>query len=191
MLHSGPRFLTDFNMFRLVEFYLGIVDQHGVAIPAGYRERLPAVQQMERALMARPLPTAPCNNDLLPENFIDDGDLLRLIDFEYSGNNDPCFELGNTCQEAQYDENRYAELCAAYFGAATPHLLARMRLYAIMSDVGWTLWGAIQQRISKLDFDFWGYALGRWERAQRMMDLADFSRWLEDVKREAQFQENT
>ena len=49
-------------------------------------------------------------------------------------------------------------MCAAYFGAATPALLARMRLQMIMSDVGWTLWAAIQARISTIDYDFWGWA---------------------------------
>ena len=39
---------------------------------------------------------------------------------------------------------RSRELCAAYFGEATAALLARMRLQMIMSDVGWTLWAAIQ-----------------------------------------------
>ena len=69
------------------------------------------------------------------------------MDFEYSGNNDPCFELGNTCQELQYNEEQYASLCAAYFGETRRHLLARMYLYSIMSDLGWTLWGAIQNNI--------------------------------------------
>jgi thiamine kinase-like enzyme len=182
-LHSGRRFLRDFDMFRLVEFYLQIVEQHKVVIPADYRDRLPRVAEIEAAIRAHPLPTVPCNNDLLPENFIDDGQRLVLVDFEYSGNNDPCFELGNTCQEARYDEARYVELCAAYFGEARPSLLARMHLFAIMSDVGWTLWGAIQNTISKLDFDFWAYALGRWERAQGMMDSAEFPGWVEAARR--------
>jgi len=182
-LHAGPRFLEDFNMFRLIEFYLQMVHEHEVRIPATYLERLPAVARIERAVGARALPTVPCNNDLLAENYIDDGVVLRLIDFEYSGNNDPCFELGNTCQEIQYDEERYAELCQAYFGQPARHLLARMRLYALMSDVGWTLWGAIQAKVSKLDYDFWGYASGRWERAEGILASADFSRWLDDAVR--------
>ena len=74
---------------------------------------------------------------------------LRLIDYEYSGNNDPCFELGNTCQELKYDEARIAEVCAAYFGAASPDKIARMKLNMIMSDVGWGLWAAIQAQISQ------------------------------------------
>ena len=182
-LHAGPRFLKDFNMFRLIEFYRQMVKEHDVRIPDTYNARLPTVARIEQAVSAHPLPTVPCNNDLLAENYIDDGEILRLIDFEYSGNNDPCFELGNTCQELQYDEPRYAELCQAYFGQPARHLLARMRLYALMSDIGWTLWGSIQAKVSKLDYDFWSYATGRWERAEGILASADFQRWLEDARR--------
>jgi thiamine kinase-like enzyme len=182
-LHAGPRFLKDFDMFRLIEFYLQMVREHDVRIPATYLDRLPAVQRIEQAVRAHALPTVPCNNDLLAENYIDDGTTLRLIDFEYSGNNDPCFELGNTCQELQYDGPRYAELCQAYFGKPGRHLLARMHLYALMSDVGWTLWGGIQAKVSKLEYDFWGYATGRWSRAEGILASADFPRWLEDALR--------
>jgi thiamine kinase-like enzyme len=179
MLHGGPRFLSDFDMFRLVEFYLRMVQEHGVRIPDSYRGRLPTVERVEQAVSARALPTVPCNNDLLAENYIDDGNLLRLIDFEYSGNNDPCFELGNTCQELQYDQARFEGLCQAYFGRASQAMLARMHLYALMSDVGWTLWGAIQAKVSKITYDFWGYATGRWQRAERIFDSAEFQGWLE------------
>ena len=180
-LHAGPRFLTDFNMFRLVEFYLRIVDEHAVRIPDGYRDYLARVAQIESALARRPLPAVPCHNDLLAENYIDDGQALWLIDFEYSGNNDPTFELGNTCQEQQFDDLRQAEICAAYFGAAEPHLLARMKLQMIMSDVGWTLWAAIQAKISTIDFDFWGWAVDRWARAANKMDSSAFETWIQTV----------
>jgi thiamine kinase-like enzyme len=114
---------------------------------------------------------------------MDDGTQLRLIDFEYSGNNDPCFELGNTCQELQYNEERIQELCTAYFGEATPTRLARMKLNMIMSDVGWTLWAAIQAKISSIDYDFWGWAVERWGRAVAKMDSPEFPGWLQDVQK--------
>ena len=183
-LHAGARCLNDFNMFRLVEFYMGIVEEHDVRIPDDYRGRMSVLSRMETALPQKSLDSVPCNNDLLAENYIDDGQMLWLIDFEYSGNNDPCFELGNTCQEQQYNEDQYAELCAAYFGETRRHLLARMYLYSIMSDFGWTLWGAIQNKISQLDYDFWEYATGRWERALGMLDSNEFSKWLDDAGRD-------
>jgi thiamine kinase-like enzyme len=182
LLHRGPRFYSDFNMFRLTEYYLGIVQQHGFAIPEGYLSYMPAVNRIEAAMSVAPLPTVPCNNDLLAENYIDDGKILRLIDYEYSGNNDPCFELGNTCQELMYDETRLRELCAAYFGKASAAMIARMKLNMIMSDVGWGLWAAIQARISQIDYDFWGWAVERWSRAKEKMDSDEFETWLVDVQ---------
>jgi thiamine kinase-like enzyme len=180
-LHGSPRFLEDFNMFRLIEYYLGIVDQHQVTIPEDYREWLPAVARIERAVAGGALPSVPCHNDLLCENFIDDGSALRIVDYELSGNNDPCFDLGNTAQEAEFDQELRAALCAAYLGRDDARQLARMNLFALMSDVGWTLWGAIQARISAVDFDFRGYYTGRWERALQVLHSEDFSRWMKEA----------
>jgi thiamine kinase-like enzyme len=180
-LHGSPRFLKDFDMFRLIEYYLGIVEQHQVVIPDGYRDWLPVVARIESAVTVGALPRVPCHNDLLCENFIDDGQALRIVDYELSGNNDPCFDLGNTAQEAELDADLRAALCAEYFGREDAAQLARMNLFALMSDVGWTLWGAIQARISAVEFDFAGYYTGRWERALEVMRSPAFALWLEEA----------
>jgi thiamine kinase-like enzyme len=182
-LHGAPRFLNDFNMFRLIEEYLGIVGKHRIAIPAGYRDRLSDVAKIEKAVAAGKLPSVPCHNDLLSENFIDDGSALRIVDYELSGNNDPCFDLGNTAQEAGFDQDLRAALCAAYFGRDDARQLARMNLFALMSDIGWTLWGAIQARISAVDFDFRGYYASRWARALDALESDRFGRWLIEAGR--------
>ena len=180
-LHAGPRFLTDFNMFRLTEYYLQLCKERDIRIPDGYLDRMPTVEQIEKAMLAHPLATVPCNNDLLAENYVDDGIQLWLIDYEYSGNNDPTFELGNTCQEMQFDDEQIKEVCIAYFGNASPDKIARMKLNMIMSDVGWALWAAIQAKISTIDFDFWGWAIERWGRAVEKMEGEEFEGWLKDV----------
>lgn len=181
-LHTAPRFLHDFDMFRLVEFYLRVCDEHEVRVPEGFRARLPEVAEIERAFAERPMPTVPCHNDLLAENYIDDGRQLWIVDFEYSGNDDPCFELGDTAQECGFDDDLRAVLCETYFGEATPALLARMDLQAVMADVGWTLWAAIQARISTIDYDFWGWAVERWDRAVTAFDGSGFGRQLDAVR---------
>jgi thiamine kinase-like enzyme len=181
-LHRSPRFLKDFNMFRLIEEYLRIVSEHRVTIPDGYRDRLPAIAGIEQAVQQGALPAVPCHNDLLCENFIDDGEALRIVDYELSGNNDPCFDLGNTAQEAEFDQDLRAALCAAYFGRENPQQLARMNLFALMSDVGWTLWGAIQAKISAVDFDFRGYYTMRWERASEVLDSGRLAGWMAQAK---------
>jgi len=181
-LNAGPRFLQDFNMFRLTEYYLQICKEHNIKIPEGYLDRMPTVVQIENAMSVNPVPTVPCNNDLLAENYIDDGNQLWLIDYEYSGNNDPTFELGNTCQEMQFNDNHINEICASYFGEATTDKIACMKLNMIMSDAGWGLWAAIQAKISSIDFDFWGWAIERWGRAVEKMKSREFERWLRDVQ---------
>jgi thiamine kinase-like enzyme len=182
-LHSGPRFLLDFSMFRLTEYYLKICKEHQITIPDGYLDRVPIFARIENAMSEHALPTVPCHNDLLAENYIDDGKQFWLVDFEYSGNNDPTFELGNTCQEMEFNDEQIAEVCTAYFGEAAPNMIARMKLNMIMSDVGWGLWAAIQAKISIINFNFWGWAIERWGRALEKMHSVEFEGWLEEVAR--------
>lgn len=169
-LHGAPTFLKRFDMFRTVDYYLHIVDEHDVLLPDGYRQGTRELPDIESALAVHALPLVPCHNDLLAENYIDDGSQLWIIDFEYSGNDDPCFELGDTAQECGYDDALREALCEAYFGRLDPVQLARMELFALMADVGWTLWAAIQAKISTIDFDFFGWAIERWDRATAVLD---------------------
>jgi thiamine kinase-like enzyme len=168
-------------MFRLTEYYLNLCKERSIRIPEGYLERMPLVEQIEKAMTFHPLASVPCNNDLLAENYLDDGKQLWLIDYEYSGNNDPTFELGNTCQEMQFSDEQISEVCAAYFGTPSSDMIARMKLNMIMSDVGWGLWAAIQAKISTIDFDFWGWAIERWGRAVEKLDRDEFRIWLKEV----------
>jgi thiamine kinase-like enzyme len=184
MLHVGRPFVNTFNMFRTMEFYLDIVGRHAMRIPDGYMEYVSVARRIEAALAVRPLPLVPCNNDLLAENFIDDGRMLRLVDYEYSGNNDPCFELGNICNENDFAPEQFEQLCAAYFGQASRDKLARMWLYHCMSNIGWVLWGSIQSSISALDFDFWEWMLVKWHKAQSHVESPEFGTWLDAVTRE-------
>jgi hypothetical protein len=60
-----------------------------------------------------------------------------------------------------------------------------MNLFALMSDVGWTLWGAIQAKISAIDYDFKSYYMTRWQRALEVMKSDRFTGWLEAAGRSA------
>ena len=181
-LHAGPRFQLDFDMFRVSERYLALVDERDIAIPAGYRDHLGLLPRIETALRRHPLPTVPCHNDLLAENYLDDGERLWLVDWEYSAaTTTPPSSSATRPRSSATDHAQVEELCAAYFGEVSPALLARMRLQMIMSDVGWTLWAAIQARISTIDYDFTGWAEERWARAAAALDGPDLEGWLHDV----------
>jgi thiamine kinase-like enzyme len=183
-LHGGRRFGNDFDMFDVQRGYLSVARTRGFKIPAGYDDLLPAVGAAEKALAIRAEGTVPCNNDLLAANFIDDGDRLWLIDYELSGNNDACFELGNIGAESHLSRDALADLVTAYYGRPRLSRIARARLLGLIGMYGWTLWGAIQNAASPLDFDFWAWAMERFEGAAAGLTADDFPRLLEDVQRD-------
>ena len=129
-------------------------------------------------------PTVPCNNDLLAENFIEVDGTMRLIDYEYSGNNEPAFELGNVWSESNLSLDQLEELVSHYYGRPLRNKVARARLWGLMSKYGWTLWGSIQDGISDLDFDFWGWAMEKYDRAVAEFEGPEFERLLADVQRD-------
>ena len=180
-LHAGPRFTGDFDMFTRQATYLRTVREHGYALPAGYDDHADAWDAVRRALGAAPRPTVPCNNDLLAGNFIDDGNRVALIDYEYSGNNDPCFELGNTATECNLTPEQVDAYVEAYFGAPSRADRARVRLQMLCSEYGWSLWGFIQAAASPIDYDFHGWGMERYEKAAATFRGPDLPRLLEAV----------
>jgi thiamine kinase-like enzyme len=164
-LHAGPAFTGTFDMFARQASYLATVREHGFALPPSYDDHADAWADVRRALAASPRPGVPCNNDLLAANFVDDGHAVRLIDYEYSGTGDACFELGNTSTECGFTPEQTEAWTAAYFGDPTPADLARVRVQALCSEYGWSLWGFIQAATSPVDFDFHGWGMERYEKA--------------------------
>jgi len=157
-LHSAKPFVSDFNMFTLQKRYLDIVQSNKFIYPDKYLDYEGHIADLKKALSVLPSEIVPGNNDLLPGNFIDDGQKIWLIDYEYSGNNDACFELGNIWAEAFLEYDALVELIDAYYGAHRPEKIARAWLQSLMAKYGWTLWASIQASISDIDFDFraWG-----------------------------------
>jgi thiamine kinase-like enzyme len=180
-LHAGPRFTGDFDMFERQAGYLAIVKERGFDLPATYDDHAEAWALVRRALSVAPRPTVPCNNDLLAANFIDTGETVWLIDYEYSGNNDACFELGNTSTECDFTPEMTEAYAEAYFGDPTPADLARVRLQALCSEYGWSLWGFIQAATSPMDFDFHGWGAERFEKAEATFRGPAFDRLLDEA----------
>jgi thiamine kinase-like enzyme len=180
-LHGGPRFAGDFDMFARQAAYLATIRERGFRLPEKYHEHAGDWERVRVALQAHAPQTVPCNNDLLAANFIDDGQRVWLIDYEYSGNNDACFELGNTVAECGFTPEMTEAWTEAYFGEPTRADLARVRLQALCSSYGWSLWGFIQAAASSLDFDFWTWGLQRFEKAQAGFADPAFPRLLEEV----------
>ena len=181
-LHAGPRFRDEFNMFERQPAYLKVVQEHGFRIPTDYLYYTREFHAVRRILGPAEHTTVPCNNDLLAGNFVDNGQKVWLIDYEYSGNNDPCFELGNLGAECGLSTDQLDELVTLYYGRRLRHKTARARLQGIVGKYGWTLWGCIQNGSSSLDFDFWEWAMERYESAVAEFRGPDFPRLLSDAQ---------
>jgi thiamine kinase-like enzyme len=184
LLHAGQRFAGDFNMFEVQRRYYSVAAANGFRLPPGYDGLRPRFEAAGRALAIRDEGTVPCNNDLLAGNFIDDGAKLWLIDYEYSGNNDPCFELGNIGSECGLSADALAALVTEYYGRELRHKIARARLFGLVAKYGWTLWGSIQDATSPLGFDFWSWAMERYEGAAAGLTGRDFGQLLDDAARD-------
>ena len=182
-LHGGRPFLLEFDMFDLQRRYLATVRERGFRLPDGYLELEPRIRTMEEAMRKRPERRVPCNNDLLAENFIDTGDELRLIDYEYSGNNEPSFELGNSWSESNLQPAQLEELVSCYYGLPLRNKVARARLWGVIAKYGWMLWASIQEGVSTIEFDYWSWGLEKYERAVEELDGPEFERLLLDVQR--------
>jgi thiamine kinase-like enzyme len=183
-LHQGASFVNEFDMFQIQHSYLRTVVEKGYRLPEGYLNFEPDVARIRGALAVRAEPTVACNNDLLAGNFIDDGDRIWLIDYEYSGNNDACFELGNIGSECHLSDDQLDHLVTSYYGLRLANKVARARLQGLMSQYGWTLWASIQQATSDIDFGFWPWGLEKYERAVEMFRGPLLDRLIEDVQRD-------
>ncbi len=180
-LHAGPRFVDDFDMFARQAAYRRTVEERGFTVPGSYDDHADAWERVRRALAVRAPATVPCNNDLLAANYIDDGERVWLIDYEYSGNNDPFFELGNTATECSFTEEQIDAWVAAYVGSPSRADRARVRLQALCSQYGWSLWGFIQAEAATLDFDFHAWGMERFEKAEATFRGPAFERLLDEV----------
>lgn len=120
-----------------VDFYLALA------------EKLEAVQV--------PLPIVFGHHDLLPANFIHDGDRLWLIDFEYAGFGTAMFDLAGIASNAGFDEADAERLLETYFDA-TPapgihHSHAAMQCASLLREAMWSMVSEIHLEAPGVDYE--------------------------------------
>jgi thiamine kinase-like enzyme len=170
-LHGSEKpFAFRFELFAMIDDYLGILSKNDCDLPDGYKAVLKQAESIREALAAHPAALAPCHCDPLCENFLDDGTRMWIVEWEYSGMNDPLWDLGDLSVEAGFDARQEAEMMRAYFDREpTAAETGRMAVYKAMCDLLWTLWGLIQHANDNPADDFWAYATGRLDRCKALM----------------------
>ncbi len=173
---SGESFPARFELFAMIDSYLGLLAGKDVTLPDDYHAVVEEAGAVRAALAANEVALAPCHCDPLCENFLDTGDRMWVVDWEYSGMNDPMWDLGDLSVEAGFDTDQDDEMLAAYFGGEPdPKDRARMVMYKAMCDLLWTLWGLIQLANGNPADDFRAYADTRFARCRALMASDTFA----------------
>ena len=180
---SGARFPFCFDLFAMIDDYLAILSGKDVALPDGYHDVVAEAETVRAALGAHPVELAPCHCDPLCENFLDTGARMWIVDWEYSGMNDPMWDLGDLSVEGSFTAAQDGEMLAAYFGRPPgPAEAGRVVIYKAMCDLLWTLWGLIQLANDNPAEDFRAYADTRFARCKALMADPSFAGHVEAVR---------
>ena len=173
----GRVFRSRFDVFAAIDDYLGLLRVQRTPLPESCYEVGRKARAVRRALEASPAPLVPCHNDPWPGNLLDADGRIYLIDWEYSGMNDPMWDLADLSVEAGFGPEQDRTMMEAYRGGTvSPALYSRLEIYKAMSDLHWSLWGFVQHAKGNPVEDFWSYGLERLGRSRTRMGSADFSR---------------
>jgi thiamine kinase-like enzyme len=183
--HEGRDFPGVFSPFQTVRDYLAFAGPRGAPFPERFDWMLAQADRLESAL-GRPSSLQPCHNDLLLANWIDDGERLWIIDWEYAAMGDVFFDLGNFAVHQQLTDIEEQVLLRAYLGVppgadvAAP-AVARLKLMKIISDLREAMWAMVQVTISTLDYDFVAYGKKHFYRYAAQLHDPRLSTWLADA----------
>ncbi len=109
------------------------------------------------------------HNDLLAANFLDDGQRLWIVDWEYGGFNSPLFDLGGLASNSELQPGDAERILELYFDHPVDDgLRRRAAAMTAASLLRETMWSMVSEIHSKLDFDYAAYTaenLKRYEAA--------------------------
>jgi thiamine kinase-like enzyme len=178
-IHSGPPLPVTFSPFERTARYAATALARGGTVPAIYDELRAYADRIAAVMHGTPVP---CHNDLLTANFLDDGERLRILDWEYAGMGSRYFDLANFASHHALEPDEEAAFLAAYFGESTPARLAAVRLMRMLAAFWEGMWGVVQATCSELDFDFMGYADEHLSKVRASLADPGFDGWLEDAR---------
>jgi thiamine kinase-like enzyme len=183
-VHSlGRVFKSRFDVFAAIDGYLDLLRGWRTPLPEDYYEVGKRARAVRLALEMSPVALVPCHNDPWPGNLLDADGRIYLIDWEYSGMNDPMWDLADLSVEAGFGPEQDRAMMEAYHGTGlSPALCSRLEVYKAMSDLYWSVWGVVQHAKDNPAEDFWSYGLERLGRSKARMSGADFGWHLSVVR---------
>ncbi|MBO4220901.1 choline/ethanolamine kinase family protein [Bradyrhizobium neotropicale] len=169
-LHEAPPLPLTKTVFDMIEEHYDQVKRLGGYWPEDHAWLYRQYRQARAALEASGLDLVPCFNDPMPGNFlVGDDKSVKLIDFEYSSNNERLYDLAIWSGEHFFSEDIEQEIIEEYFGRYNKRWHARFIVHKALADIKWSTWALVQNRISTLDFDFYKYGIWKHMRARSII----------------------
>ena len=161
---SSVRLNNDFNVFREIISYEHLLDKAGAKMYDGYEKYRGQIFSLQERLNTLGVELKPCHNDLVAENFIKDiHGKIYLIDWEYSGMNDPMWDFAALFLESNFTETNRMLLLEHYLGGPVNDVIKeKILIYQILMDVLWSIWTCIKEAQGD---DFGTYGIDRYNRA--------------------------
>ena len=168
--HSQVRLKNEFNIFQEIEKYETLLRRANAVMYAGWEEVKAKVMCLEAYLNELGIELCACHNDAVPENFIKAEDAtLYLIDWEYSGVNDPMADFAALFLESDFSEENQDFVLKHYFQGDIPtNTYEKIRCYMILWDYLWAQWTVIKEACGD---DFGTYGVDRFNRAKDNLGL--------------------
>ena len=169
----GPGFM--FWVFHVLRDYGHTLRAAGRHDSKQLSELAGRAEQLERAV--GPVEIVFGHNDLLAANFLDDGQRLWLVDWEYAGFNSPLFDLGGVVSNSEVEPGHAEHLLELYFQEpVTDDLRFRFAAMTAASLLRETLWSMVSEVHSTLSFDYPAYTaenLSRFEAAWSALEAME------------------
>jgi thiamine kinase-like enzyme len=121
----------------------------------------------------------PSHCDLVPENCLDDGARMTLIDWEYAGMADPAWDLAYLAIEADFDPDQEAALLAAYGGTAVSE--GRMQVVKMLAAAIGYLW-AVSRSVRPGQAEPPEWVSGRLAIAERLARDPRLTLWIAAIE---------
>jgi thiamine kinase-like enzyme len=180
--HSGNLLGITKTQFDMVDEHLQQANELKPKLPADMPWLVDRYTQAKQAMLAAGLDMVPCFNDPIPGNFmVKQAAPMKLVDFEFSSNNDRSCELGVLLGEMFIAEEDCMALLESYYGKVTQSTFSRFQLGRAVADMKWGLWGIVNRKLSSWDFDYHKYGIWKLKRARSVILDQRWDWWLRSL----------
>ena len=165
---SNIKFNNLFNPLNEMEKYERLLLKFNGKFYDGYEEVKEKVLSLKNKMDKLNIQLVSCHNDTVPENFIKSGTKIYLIDWEYSGINDPIWDLAAISIESKLNKEDENKLLNYYFGRKpTKEEKLRMHINKIYQDFLWSIWAILKEAKG---VTFGSYGLDRFNNAKQRLE---------------------